>query len=181
MILRAALLSAIAVLSRAVIACQCDDRPGITAAAVRSSAVAAGRVESLTPVHGLTVGAGQLESAVIAKMKVEASWKRAVPSLEILTSFSDCDYRDFQIGRRYIVFADPEIAGLGRSERMVWAPRCWPSRELTPLEALPAELGVPIFRQPVQQDHPHASSVPLLPVAALALVLAGAALAFWRR
>jgi hypothetical protein len=159
-----------------------------------SSTVAVGRIESLTTIYVVPVGATRLERAVVAEMIVDTSWKQPVGSLKILTSFSDCDYRNFQLGRRYLVFADSEIGGFGRHSDLVWAPRCWPSRELDPLEKIPSQLGEPMFRRP-RTNVPHGSRqgavqrgyVGLRPRLVIAAVLthvlaAGVALlSLWRR
>lgn len=145
---RVILAMMLAMFARSVFACQCKEKPGIAAAAGLSSIVAVGRIQSLTPVRGLSVGATRLEGAVVVKLDVEASWKHAAQSLSILTAFSDCDYRDFQVGRRYLVFLDPEIGGLGHYPGLVWAPRCWPTRQVAATEALPVELG----KSGVQQE-----------------------------
>jgi hypothetical protein len=115
-------------------------------AAARSDVVAAGRIVQLKRVPRLSIGSMQLEKATIAKLIVDVSWRRSVSTLDIVTAFSDCDYNEFVLGRQYIVFAEYDIARLGKRDGMVWAPRCLPTqrREYVSLTEI-RDLGQPIF------------------------------------
>lgn len=133
-------------------ACQCGERPTVPVAAARSDVVAIGRISRIAHAPGLRVGEVHLEDPIVATMVVEASWKRRVHKLEIISGFSDCEYRDFTVGQRYLVFAASEIPSVGKHDTVVWAPRCWPTQQQGGSGTLLPELGEPMFRSTALPD-----------------------------
>lgn len=138
--------------ARLVQACQCDDRPTVRAAAARSDVVAVGRISRVTRAAGFKIGETRLENPVVATMIVDASWKREARTLEIIGGFSDCDFTEFAVGHRYLVFAVSEIPGVGNHDTAVWAPRCWPTQRRDSSWTILPELGEPMFRSKTLLD-----------------------------
>ncbi len=134
-------------------ACQCGERPTVSVAAAHSDVVAIGRISRVAHAAGFKIGKTRLEDSIVATMVVEASWKRSAHTLEIISGFSDCDYRDFAVGQRYLVFAASEVPGVGKHDTAVWAPRCWPTQQRDSFGEMLPELGEPLYRSNTLPDH----------------------------
>lgn len=127
---RAAFLATAALFINAAnsLACQCPDRPSLAEAARRADIVVVATPVATRLLSSLSVGSVQLERVAETTLRVSRSWKGGEPFLQVLGGFGDCEYRQFTIGTPYIVFADRNIASLGKKEGFVWVGRCLPTR-----------------------------------------------------
>jgi hypothetical protein len=161
-----------------VAACQCTGRLQLNDALRRSDIVVLGRVAEVRAVERLAIGKHELDSPVVTRLLVTAAWKGDVRELQIPGSFSDCDFRGFEPGAEYLVFAETDIAGLGTKRGYAWASRCLPTQRRDQLTAAElSALGSPLFRTGSVASQPRADVAitrrwKVIGGSALALILA---------
>jgi hypothetical protein len=121
--------------ARDALACQCGTRPGPRAAAEKwSDIVITGTIVETEPMKMRLRLGGRQSTVSVSRVVIEVDriWKGSTNGQLVLTQgVTNCDYPDFQPGRRYWVFASKIQLGDDADAKTGWsANRCLPTQEV---------------------------------------------------